>query len=322
MTRTTRATARLSVVVLGAAFAIVACGDEGSAPTDDGIGITSIKPAANDPSFRSPFDATPDPEGKNVYFTALTAEGVPAVLATSAEGGAPRILHQGAPLSSPFSIAISEDGKTLYVADGSAENGAEGEEDGAVFTLSTEGGAPTVLGGTAGKNPRGIEVRGDSVYFTGKFEGKAAVYRTGLGGGEPEALLAGEPLREPSGIAITFAGKVYVVDAYADGASRAAVLAIEDGKATIVRDGFAVGHPAGLATVSDDSALLLSGLDVQKQTDIVARIPLGGGEPKTFTDVIGEFTESAGLHRAKRADVFAWADSRAGETGTVYVLRK
>ncbi len=322
MTRPIRATARLSGVVLGVAFAVVACGDSDTTSPETGIGINSIKPAANDPSFRSPFDATPDPKGENIYFTALTAEGVPAVYTGSANGGPVRILHEGAPLSSPFSIAISEDGKTLYVADGSAENGPEGEEDGAVFTLPVSGGAPSVLGGTGGKNPRGIEVHGDSVYFTGKFEGKAAVYKTGLAGGEPQALVSGEPLREPSGIAITKNGDVYFVDAYADNASGAAVLKVAGGKAEIVRDGFAVGHPAGLAAVSDDSALLLSGLDTQKLTDLVARIPLGQGEIKTFTDTIGEFSESAGLHRAKGADVFAWADSRAGETGTVYVLRK
>ena len=30
--------------------------------------------------------------------------------------------------------------------------------------------------------------------------------------------------------------------------------------------------------------------------------------------------QSAGLHRAKRAEVYAWADSRANKGGTVYVL--
>jgi len=41
-----------------------------------------------------------------------------------------------------------------------------------------------------------------------------------------------------------------------------------------------------------------------------------------YIDVIGGFNESAGLHRAKGSDKFAWADSRAGGTGTVYVLSK
>ena len=40
-----------------------------------------------------------------------------------------------------------------------------------------------------------------------------------------------------------------------------------------------------------------------------------------FTDTIGGFSESAGLHRAKTLNVYAWADSRANGTGTVYVLR-
>jgi hypothetical protein len=41
----------------------------------------------------------------------------------------------------------------------------------------------------------------------------------------------------------------------------------------------------------------------------------------TVQKVIGGFRESAGLHRARNAGVFAWADGRANKTGTVYVLK-
>ena len=58
--------------------------------------------------------------------------------------------------------------------------------------------------------------------------------------------------------------------------------------------------------------------------------------PEEVTRVVGErvrefrqdlgvtmeqFAESAGLHRAHDAEVYAWADSEANGTGTVYVLR-
>ncbi|MBL0197174.1 MAG: hypothetical protein IPQ09_23685 [Myxococcales bacterium] len=290
-------------------------------PPTPGTDFTTIKPAANDPSFRSPFDATPDPKGENVYFTALTALDVPAVFVSPAGGGAPRVLHQGTPLSAPFSIAISEDGKTLYIADGNAEVTAGGDENGAVLTIPVGGGTPAVLPGSGGKSPRGIEVAGDSVYFTGKSEGRAGVFKAPLAGGEPVALTAGGPLREPSGITVTKKGVVYFVDAFAQSAAGAAVFRVDGGQAVLVKGGFAVGHPAGLAATFDDSALLLSGIEPNKQTDVVVRIKLDDGSTTSFTDTIGGFSESAGLHRAKTTSVYAWADSRANGTGTVYVLR-
>jgi DNA-binding beta-propeller fold protein YncE len=290
-------------------------------PPTPGADFTTIKPAANDASFHAPFDATPDPKGENVYFTALTALDVPAVFVSPAGGGTPRVLHEGAPLSAPFSIAISEDGKTLYIADGNAEVTAGGDENGAVLTMPVGGGVPTVLAGSAGKNPRGIEVAGDSVYYTGKFDGRAGVFKAPLAGGDPVTLTAGDPLREPSGITVTKSGVVYFVDAFAQTAAGAAVFKVEGGQAVVVKAGFAVGHPAGLAANLDDSALLLSGIDPNKQTDLVVRIKLADASTINFTDTIGGFSESAGLHRAKTLNVYAWADSRANGTGTVYVLR-
>ena len=88
------------------------------------------------------------------------------------------------------------------------------------------------------------------------------------------------------------------------------------------RHRLALGHPAGLALIGDDKALLVSGLDPVKRTDVVYRVELADKSQKEFSAVIGEFTESAGLHKAKGSDVYAWADSRANATGTVYVLTK
>jgi DNA-binding beta-propeller fold protein YncE len=317
-----------SVIVCGlvasALMALPGC-SKSTSQDEDGIGLKNINPAtpAASGDFRSPFDATPDPSGENVYFTALTADGTPGIFKVSAKGGPVTVLHQGAPLAAPFGIAISEDGQTLFVADGSAElgDGEDVPEDGAIFTLSVAGGSPKALGGTEHTSPRGVEVHGDAVFFTGKKDGQAGVFKTGLGGGAGETLVAGEPLREPSGIAVTKSGEVYIVDAFANDTVRAGVFKITPGKAELFKDGFDVGHPAGLAVI-DDKALLVSGLDASKGTDVVYRVELADKSQKTFTDVIGEFTESAGLHKAKNADVYAWADSRANQSGTVYVLTK
>jgi sugar lactone lactonase YvrE len=312
-------------VLLVATLLAVACSKETSTE-DKGIGISNIQPAANDDSFRTPFDATPDPKGENVYFTALTKEGIPAVLTVPAKGGPVKILHQGEPLASPFGIAISEDGQRLFIADGSASpSGPDGDADddrGGILTMAVSGGVPAFLGGTAGKSPRGVEVVGDQVYFTAKSGNKAGVYRTGLGGGAVGAVFEGSPVVDPSGIAITKKGVVYFMDSSGEGVAGAAVLSVVDGKIATVKDGLAVGHPAGIALVSDDSAVLVSGIAPATQTDIVYRVELGSGATKSFTDLIGNFQESAGLHRAKGGETYAWADSKANKTGTVYVLTK
>src|SRR5579863_5607031 len=70
-------------------LAVVGCGSSGgSSQTDSGIGISHIAPAANDATtFSTPFDATPDADGKNIFFTALTLDGTPAVWQVAAAGG-------------------------------------------------------------------------------------------------------------------------------------------------------------------------------------------------------------------------------------------
>jgi DNA-binding beta-propeller fold protein YncE len=284
---------------------------------------TQINPAAQGDAFISPFDATPDADGKNVYFTALTREGEPGVFKVAAGGGAITRLHVGAPLSTPFGIAITEDGKTLVVADADAERG-EADDGGGLYTLSVDGSTPTILGGTEGLYPRGLEVKEGDVYFAGVGKDRqAGVYKIPLSGGVAAPVAVGAPFSDPSGVAIRKNGEVYVADSTSDGLGSAVIKIVQNetgAKAEIFQSGLAVGHPAGVALASDDSALFVSGLDQEHGTDVVFRFDLATGEQKTFDNVIKDFQESAGLHRAKKADVFAWADSRANGSGTVYVL--
>ncbi len=65
----------------------------------------------------------------------------------------------------------------------------------------------------------------------------------------------------------------------------------------------------------------MSGLDAAQGTDRVYRVELGDRSVRQLSEKIGDFYESAGLHRARNADVFAWADSHANTNGTVYVLK-
>jgi sugar lactone lactonase YvrE len=326
-----------TAVVLGTiATAIVsgACSSDESAKEEEKgppAGDLSIEPVASSTEAAMPVDATPSPDGSEVYFIATTRradpdglgfERLPAVFKVSAKGGPITKLHEGAPLSAPFGITVSDDGQTLFLADASADTSDE-RSDGKVFVMSAAGGVPRALPGTEGLAPGGVEVHGDALYVTGKKDGRAGLFRIGLGGGDLAPLAVGGAFVDPSGVAVARSGDAYVVDS--GSATQAQALASvmkvsPDGRAEVLLEGLVVGHPGGIALTSDDRTLLVSGLDPGKGTDVVTKVDLAGGEVTEITRTIGDFYESAGLHRARSTNVFAWADSHANGNGTVYVL--
>jgi sugar lactone lactonase YvrE len=303
--------------------------DQKTPPPDQtpGGGNIDIALAANDKQFTSPFDATPAPDGKDVYFTAIALpERLPAVFKVGADGKGLTKLFAGDPLVSPFGITIGDDGKTLLVADSGAET--DGGELGAVFSLAAGGGTPTAVVGTQGTIPKGIEALGDSFYYTG-IAGKPpktapAVYKAPLAGGAPTVLAQGLPLKDPSGVAVTKSGDVFVLDTASAQTHHASVFKLAGGTPTEIAKDILVGYPSGIALSADDKTLIVSALDAAAATDVVFTLSLSG-EMKTLGDTvqrtIGNFRESAGLHRSRNGGVFAWADGRANKTGTVYVLK-
>jgi len=323
----------IAAAVMSAACSSDSSDDKKNEENTQESGDISINPVASGEA-ESPVDATPSPDGNDVYFIASTRkadpdglgfERVPAIFKVSSKGGPLTKLYEGAPLGSPFGITISDDGQKLFIADSAAET-SEDRSDGKVWTMSAGGGAPEALAGTEGLKPGGVEVAGDSLYITGRKDGQAGVFRMGTGGGNLTPVKLGAPFTDPSGVAIAKTGEVYVVDsgsvmAIQGGASVVKVTA--DGTATVILQGLAVGHPAGIALSADDKTLFVSGLDSGTGTDRVFKSSLDGmNVEEAFTSTIGEFYESAGLHRARTTNVFAWADSRANKTGTVYVLGK
>jgi sugar lactone lactonase YvrE len=99
------------------------------------------------------------------------------------------------------------------------------------------------------------------------------------------------------------------------------VLRVRDGKVSVFVKDIALGFPAGIALSSDGQTLLVSGLDVETKHDVVYSVNVASRELGRVTQGIAAFRESAGLHRAHDVNVFAWADSQANQSGTVYTVK-
>jgi sugar lactone lactonase YvrE len=258
----------------------------------------------------------------------LSAAGVPGVFKAPADGSAPTPadVAVGDPFAAPFGIAISTDGTKLFIADPGADVGSD---KGAILTVSSSGGTPTALAGTQDAVPRNLEVAQeegkDVVYFTGtdKSDGLPGVFSVPATGGTATAVLKGGPFRDPSGIAIAKDGTIYVADTIASADGGANIIAIAGGNAQVIVSGIRVGYPCGIALTTSDTVLFVSALDPSTLTDIVIKVDLATKEPTTLApQTISAFSEAAGLHRAKNADVFGWADSSAGPSGgKVFVVK-
>jgi hypothetical protein len=276
-------------------------------------------------TFRSPFDSTPSPDGEVIYFVALTPEGESGVFKAPCNSAITQ-LAAGEPLVSPFNIAVSTDGTSVYVVDPGAEG--PNDEEGMIFKVPADGGAPTPVAGTEGTRPRGLELRdegsGDTIYFTGidPTDGEPGVFSIPAGGGQITAMAKGAPFRDPGGVALTADGTAYVTDTDAGEDRLANVIAVVPGEApSVLASGIEVGFPAGVALTTDDSTVIVSAYDRSTDTDAVFFIDVASKGITPFTQGIDTFTESGGLHRAKNASVFSWCDSSAQGTGTIFVLK-
>jgi hypothetical protein len=324
---------RASLGVVIGCLGLTACDSGGSGPGMPTKDPTPAEPspiainvAANDAVVKSPFDATPSPDGKTVYYTALrdeSGERVPGIFKVPAAGGDIEVLATGEPLSAPVGISVSFDGLTLFIADPGAAGG------GAILTVSTSGGTASKLGGTEGFYPGGLVVAKTegpngtpALWFTGRdpASGARGVFTVALSGGAPSPVATGAPFAEPGGVAVAKDGRIFVADALAsDGLS--ALVKVEAGEATRFVESIGVGFPAGIILTHDESTVIVSGLDPVTRRDVVYFVNAATKEVTTMTDTVGAFHEPAGLHRAHDTNVFAWADSQANETGTVYVLK-
>ena len=269
--------------------------------------INTINKISSPAGDESPLDATPDPDGQMVYYT--TSKRLYRV---AAGGGDPTLLAEGSPLTTPWGLAISSDGQTLYVADPGSN---------AIFVVPAGGGTPAILPGSEGTSPRVPEIivenGSDQLYYSGVSDNEPAILKMTPAGGPPSIIYKGSPLVDPSGVAIASNGTVYVAD------RSGTIFQIRNGLAEAIASNIRAGDPiSGLTLLHDQSLLLASTLNPDNGTAQVIMVNLGTMELALFNKVIGDNSGAAGLHRAHNGNFFAWADFRKNPgDGAVYYLK-
>lgn len=312
-------------------------GPDASTSCTSGTFQGTLTPAANG-GFTSAFDATPDSEGETIYFTGVDPNGNAGVFKKTIcpTAGAVAAVYTGGVFEAPFSIAISSDDTTLFVADLSAAASATDitQDNGVLFSLPAAGGtAPTILVGSV--SPRSVAVvqqgKSDVVYFTGidKTNLLPGVFSVPAAGGAVTTVGEGPPFDDPGGIVVTANGDVYVLDTSGSPSRFATIIKVASGSTSPVPfvTNLQVGYPAGFAGLMDDSQFLISGMTFPgAESDALIRLDVSTMTPTYDTTGIATYSEAAGLHRARNADVFAWADTKATPagmtgTGTVFVVK-
>jgi hypothetical protein len=311
-----------------AAGATTGAGGSGAADGGGGGSAAGAQPYRITPLARAlAFDATPDPQAGLVYFTSVDASGRPGVFKVGARNGA-RIapVAAGAPFVAPLGIATGTSGARLYVTDPGAGD-PSGTDGGQIFSVDPTSGAVLPVSGGEGMLPRGVEVLrdaagADQIVFSGidTADGQPGVFKLPARGGQASALLKGSPLVDPSGVAVTDAGEVFVCDPLSSPDKTATIFKIEDGFASPLVTGLRAGYPCGLALTRDAGTLFVLTRSTAASRDEVTAITLSSGAVTALPTGAGDHDEPGGLHRAKGADVFAFVDGKAQETGAVSLL--
>lgn len=285
--------------------------------------VKEIAPSTQSGDYKMPLDSTPDLDGANIYFTAANSKGS-GVFKVPAGGGAASPVFTGAPFAGAKGIAMSPDGKQIYVADPKVSAGGK---TGQLFSLAVEGGAPQPVAGSAGTAPQNLDVVNENgqtdIYFSGKdpASGQPALLKLPATGSETATVVAkGAPLVEPDGVAVTKAGLIYLSDRAAAGNGLGKVFKVAGGAVTPVVEKVKTGNPAGIALNKDETALLVSALQMDKASDQVLVVNLGTMETASVTKVVSQNSAAGGVHILPSRDknIFSWADLTAGGAGTVY----
>lgn len=280
--------------------------------TGDGTLGKQTKVADGGAEFTSPFDATPSPDGCTVYFTAVDPKTLGgAVFSVAKDGTGLKRLDTGNLLVAPVGVAVSTDGKTIFVADA----GFGAADTGAIVSLSSSGGMPTAT--STGNAPHSIAVAkegtADQIYFAGTGATGESVFKVAASGGNAAAVV-GVP-GGLGGVAPQSAGGFLFVTA-----TSGALSSSTGGAPTLVVGNLDVGLPGGVAVSSDGTAALVA----TKSGGVsgLLRVVLAS-KATTFTAVGSGLVEPGGVHRAHGVEVYAFADGLgANGSGSIWVAEK
>lgn len=321
--------------------------------------VKAIEPQANGgTTFHAPVDAALDPDAKNIYFIANSAQGM-GVFKTAVNGNTVVSLTVGSPFTTPLGLDVSTDGQTIFVADPGAAVQSRLRSPqltkGMIFHLPATGGAPVAVPGTEGTAPRGLTIVNengvDMLYFTGvdPSDGQPAVMKMAASGGTFTLLDKGTPLVQPTGIVVSNAGLVYITDQASAPNGLGNVFQIKQQHAdsnvnhdsnhpAVASDAETTplvtmsshrellgtvrgGNPAGITLTQDQSLLLISSLDTTQGTSQVLVINTSSRQQGIVNTVIGANTASGGLHRAANGSMMVWCGVTAGTGGQGIVFR-
>jgi hypothetical protein len=330
---------RRGAVVLVAVIGLAGCGGGGSPHRALGdAAIISADAVARAGVFHQPLDAAPTANGNTIYFVATGVAG-PAVYSVAATGGAPSVVATGAPLAKPTGVAVATDSSRIFVADQQAQQpgttssaaGGATAGRGAILTVAVSGPtstpgaaqAPTIVAGTQGLSPRGLDVvnQGDSdlIYFTGTDPANSlpGLFEVPALGGTVLTIAEGAPFMAPDSVVVTADGVAYVSD-QGPGPNQGKVFRVTGDTVIPVLSALDLGTPAGVTLIHSDATLLVSTMDPTTTADQVLFLDLPTGKTAAASKVIGaNKASSGGLHRAHSANVLAWADIQ----GPVYRVR-
>ncbi len=241
-------------------------------------------------AFEAIFDAMPSPDGTKVYITGVDSFGTIGAFWTPIGNGIQSVTQAsaGSLLVAPLGVAVSSDGKTLFVADPGAVDPAGGD-DGVIWSIALPNAMPAVVGGSSGIYARGLTVAQigstDTLVFTGvNSTGQAGVFTLSAGGGTAMTIVAGAPFVDPSGVAVDSNGDYFVVDVTAGGSHRADVIKVSGTTPSVVLSDLFVGYPAGIAASETNGSIVLSGLASASGPDTLNVVQLGWPVDTTRVD--------------------------------------
>lgn len=271
-----------SLACVVVAVGVLACGEEKDEGAVAGPEVVHVA------SAERPLDATPSPDGAEIYFVTATAlyrvADPPVKLADVAA----------------TSVVATDDALLVGTAAG-------------VVSVPPTGGTPTPVPGTEGFQVGMLDLAGDLIIAGADSMGAAGVFAVDVAGGTPEAVVTGLAA-VPNGVLALPDGD------FAVALPSGLIVRANGNESETLYQGETLGTPAGMA-LAPDGTLMISSLSAEGTAQVVI-LNLETRETAIFNDVIGANEGAGGLHQAEGAPVYAWADAPCCVAGGgVYRIR-